>query len=165
MTNSKITLAFKKVLPWAFLLFMGTAWGLSFSLGKIAVENGAKPKGAKRKRGSKFVLWEIFSGTGVLGKVMEESYHWKVFQIDSNRDLCRKTNATCADVRQFDFDLWDAPDVIFAAPPCVGWTNSQKREVRRSKHMKQSRNLVQWTLALIRRYSPLAWLRADPAPA
>ena len=45
MTNSKITLAFKKVLPWAFLLFMGTAWGLSFSLGKIAVENGAKPFG------------------------------------------------------------------------------------------------------------------------
>ena len=32
-------------MPWAFLLFMGTAWGLSFSLGKIAVENGAKPFG------------------------------------------------------------------------------------------------------------------------
>ena len=26
--------------PWACLLFMGTAWGLSFSLGKIAVDNG-----------------------------------------------------------------------------------------------------------------------------
>ena len=34
-----------KALPWAFLLVMGTAWGLSFSLGKIAVENGAKPFG------------------------------------------------------------------------------------------------------------------------
>ena len=45
MTNPKLALAFKKVLPWAFLLFMGTAWGLSFSLGKIAVENGAKPFG------------------------------------------------------------------------------------------------------------------------
>ena len=45
MTNPNLTLAFKKVLPWAFLLFMGTAWGLSFSLGKIAVENGAKPFG------------------------------------------------------------------------------------------------------------------------
>ena len=45
MTNPNLALAFKKVLPWAFLLFMGTAWGLSFSLGKIAVENGAKPFG------------------------------------------------------------------------------------------------------------------------
>lgn len=36
---------FKTFMPWAFLLFMGTAWGLSFSLGKIAVENGAKPFG------------------------------------------------------------------------------------------------------------------------
>lgn len=45
MTNLNLALALKKVLPWAFLLFMGTAWGLSFSLGKIAVENGAKPFG------------------------------------------------------------------------------------------------------------------------
>ena len=45
MTNPNLALALKKVLPWAFLLFMGTAWGLSFSLGKIAVENGAKPFG------------------------------------------------------------------------------------------------------------------------
>ena len=37
--------AFKNVMPWVFLLTMGTAWGLSFSLGKIAVENGAKPFG------------------------------------------------------------------------------------------------------------------------
>tara|TARA_B100001057_G_scaffold466305_1_gene523303 strand:- start:64 stop:969 length:906 start_codon:yes stop_codon:yes gene_type:complete len=35
----------KKFMPWAFLLSMGTAWGLSFSLAKIAVENGAKPFG------------------------------------------------------------------------------------------------------------------------
>ena len=45
MTNPNLALALKKILPWAFLLFMGTAWGLSFSLGKIAVENGAKPFG------------------------------------------------------------------------------------------------------------------------
>ena len=45
MTKSSVKAAFKKVLPWAFLLIMGTAWGLSFSLGKIAVENGAKPFG------------------------------------------------------------------------------------------------------------------------
>lgn len=36
---------FKKILPWVFLLIIGTAWGLSFSLGKIAVENGASPFG------------------------------------------------------------------------------------------------------------------------
>ena len=35
----------KTILPWAFLLFMGVTWGLSFSLGKIAVEEGAKPFG------------------------------------------------------------------------------------------------------------------------
>ena len=45
MTKKYIRVAFKKALPWAFLLVMGTAWGLSFSLGKIAVENGAKPFG------------------------------------------------------------------------------------------------------------------------
>ena len=45
MTDKYIRVAFQKALPWAFLLVMGTAWGLSFSLGKIAVENGAKPFG------------------------------------------------------------------------------------------------------------------------
>ena len=38
----------QKALPWAFLLFMGTAWGLSFSLGKMAVENGAVPFGVSQ---------------------------------------------------------------------------------------------------------------------
>jgi len=32
-------------LPWACLLFMGITWGLSFSLGKIAVEHGVKAFG------------------------------------------------------------------------------------------------------------------------
>ena len=45
MADNYIRLALQKALPWAFLLVMGTAWGLSFSLGKIAVENGAKPFG------------------------------------------------------------------------------------------------------------------------
>ena len=45
MTKSFVKAAFQKALPWTFLLIMGTAWGLSFSLGKIAVENGAKPFG------------------------------------------------------------------------------------------------------------------------
>ncbi len=35
----------KAITPWVFLLVMGTAWGLSFSLGKIAVAEGAKPFG------------------------------------------------------------------------------------------------------------------------
>ena len=45
MTLNYIRPLLQKTLPWAFLLIMGTAWGLSFSLGKIAVENGAKPFG------------------------------------------------------------------------------------------------------------------------
>lgn len=48
MAQSHFIAASKKALPWAFLLFMGTAWGLSFSLGKIAVENGAKPFGVSQ---------------------------------------------------------------------------------------------------------------------
>ena len=35
----------QKMIPWVFLLIMGAVWGLSFSLGKIAVESGAKPFG------------------------------------------------------------------------------------------------------------------------
>ena len=45
MTKIFVAAAFQRALPWAFILIMGTAWGLSFSLGKIAVENGAKPFG------------------------------------------------------------------------------------------------------------------------
>ena len=45
MSDKYIRAVLRKALPWAFLLVMGTAWGLSFSLGKIAVENGAKPFG------------------------------------------------------------------------------------------------------------------------
>ena len=45
MTTNYIRTALQKAVPWTFLLVMGTAWGLSFSLGKIAVENGAKPFG------------------------------------------------------------------------------------------------------------------------
>ena len=35
----------KHFLPWIFLLVMGISWGLSFSLGKIAVESGGAPLG------------------------------------------------------------------------------------------------------------------------
>ena len=45
MKNSEARQMSKSVIPWIFLLAMGTAWGLSFSLGKIAVENGAEPFG------------------------------------------------------------------------------------------------------------------------
>ena len=45
MLNLRNSAIFKKILPWLFLLVMGTAWGLSFSLGKVAVENGAEPFG------------------------------------------------------------------------------------------------------------------------
>jgi drug/metabolite transporter (DMT)-like permease len=46
-----------KVTPWAFLLVMGIAWGLAFSLGKIAVENGGEPFG--------IVLYQAF-GSGLI---------------------------------------------------------------------------------------------------
>lgn len=36
---------FDKYLPWVFLGLMGAMWGLSFSLGKIAVDAGIKPFG------------------------------------------------------------------------------------------------------------------------
>ncbi len=45
MKNSQLRQLSQNFMPWAFLLSMGTAWGLSFSLAKIAVENGAKPLG------------------------------------------------------------------------------------------------------------------------
>ena len=45
MTNNYIRTAVQKALPWAFLLVMGAAWGLSFSVGELAVGNGAKPFG------------------------------------------------------------------------------------------------------------------------
>ena len=45
MKNSQVRQLSKILMPWTFLLSMGTAWGLSFSLAKIAVENGAKPLG------------------------------------------------------------------------------------------------------------------------
>ncbi len=45
MKNSQLKKLAQNFMPWACLLAMGTAWGLSFSLAKIAVENGAKPFG------------------------------------------------------------------------------------------------------------------------
>ena len=109
-----------------------------------------------------FVLWEIFSGTAVLGRVMREEFGWDVYMIDKNRDLCRKTGATCCDVRQFDFDRWPRPNIIFAAPPCTGWSNSQKRDVRQSKHMQKSRGLAEWTLGLVKKYAPDAFIIENP---
>ena len=35
----------RRLLPWGFIMFAGTAWGLSFSLAKIVVEDGAPPLG------------------------------------------------------------------------------------------------------------------------
>ena len=35
----------KRLLPWLMLLVMGVLWGLSFSLGRLAVENGGTPLG------------------------------------------------------------------------------------------------------------------------
>lgn len=48
MSPSLLRTVAQKALPWAFLLIMGTTWGLSFSLGKIAVENGAQPFGVSQ---------------------------------------------------------------------------------------------------------------------
>ena len=45
MKNFQLNKLAQNFMPWVFLLSMGTAWGLSFSLAKIAVENGAKPFG------------------------------------------------------------------------------------------------------------------------
>ena len=84
-----------------------------------------KPKDETRP-----VLWEVFSGTGVLGSVFKTDFGWDVYQIDISRDLCRKTGAVCSDVRRFDFDTWPTPTVIFLAPPCTTWSNANKREVR-----------------------------------
>lgn len=35
----------RRLVPWGFIMFAGTAWGLSFSLAKIVVEDGAPPLG------------------------------------------------------------------------------------------------------------------------
>ena len=93
---------------------------------------------------------------------MRETYGWDVYHIDFNRDLARKSGAVCADVRRFDFGQWPAPDFIFCAPPCIGWSNASKRSVRESKAMEGDRNLAQWSLALIEKYRPRFWAIENP---
>ena len=122
--------------------------------GKVLVK---RPKALKKP-----IFWEVFSGTGVLGAIMREEFGWQVRQIDSNRDLCRKTGATCENVRLFNFDRWPPPDVIFASPPCIGWSNAKAKREREGERMRKSRDLVRWTLELIGKYQPTFWVIENP---
>jgi len=45
MLTARSSIRWKPLLPWVFLTIMGVSWGLSFSLGKIAVESGGAPLG------------------------------------------------------------------------------------------------------------------------
>ena len=124
-----------------------------------------KARGAKKRKqdvARRFVLWEIFSGTGTFGRTFREEFGWEVYQIDSSRDLARKTGAVCADVRNFDFSTWPHPDLIFFAPPCTGWSNATKKSVRDSPAMDDMKNLVRWSLALARRVKPTVWVLENP---
>ena len=50
-----------RIRAWAVLLFLGVAWGLTFSLAKIATSNGAHPLG--------ITLWQALFGAVFLGAV------------------------------------------------------------------------------------------------
>ena len=92
--------------------------------------------GKKRKPGTrrKLVLWEVFSGTGTFGATFREEFGWDVYQIDSSRDLARKTGAVCADVRNFDFSSWPHPDLIFSPRRVPVGAMQQKIGSRKSRH-------------------------------
>ena len=62
-------------LPWACLLFMGATWGLSFSLGKIAVEEGIGAFGVSTVQSllSGLILLAI---TLIRGKKLKELWHY-----------------------------------------------------------------------------------------
>ena len=63
------------LLPWACLLFMGATWGLSFSLGKIAVEEGIGAFGVSTVQSllSGLILLAI---TLIRGKKLKELWHY-----------------------------------------------------------------------------------------
>ena len=66
------------LLPWACLLFMGATWGLSFSLGKIAVEEGIGAFGVSTVQSllSGLILLAI---TLIRGKKLKELWHYWQF--------------------------------------------------------------------------------------
>lgn len=63
------------LLPWACLLFMGATWGLSFSLGKIVVEEGIGAFGVSTVQSllSGLILLAI---TLIRGKKLKELWHY-----------------------------------------------------------------------------------------
>ena len=115
---------------------------------KLKRARGAKSRKRKPEKRRRLILWEIFSGTGSLSRTFREEFGWEVYQIDSSRDLARKTGAVCADVRNFDFSSWPQPDLIFFAPPCIGWSNATKKSVRDSPAMD---DMTQGSGALVSR--------------
>ena len=129
-----------------------------------ASASGGGSKAAKGTSGEKqYVLWEVFSGTGVLGHTFSREFGFDVYQIDCDRDLARKTGAVCCRVEDFDFDLWPKPHVIFFAPPCNPWSNSNKRAARDTQELIELGLLSKWALELVEKYKPVFWILENPS--
>ena len=64
---------------------------------------------------TKYILLELFSGTGSVGKVFER-HNFRVISIDISNKYMTPTFQT--DILTFDYKLLPTPDVIWASPPC-----------------------------------------------
>jgi hypothetical protein len=61
------------------------------------------------------VMFDIFSGTGSVGRVFSDDLHWKVYSIDICKKSAKRSRGVCADVLNFDFSSWPQPDLSGSA--------------------------------------------------
>ena len=70
------------------------------------------------------VIWDVFSGTGSVGRIFLEKFEWTLLSIENDRRQAWHSNAVCEDVLIFDFGKWPKPDLIWFPPPCSSWSNA-----------------------------------------
>ena len=110
------------------------------------------------------VMFDIFSGTGSVGKVFREEFKWRVYSIDISPVAAKKSQGVTGDVRTFDFEKhWPREvDFIWFSPPCTPWSNATKLSERLKPAYKQMGQLCEVALQIVARLKPRGWIIENP---
>ena len=111
------------------------------------------------------VMFDIFSGTGAVGKVFREEFGYQVYSLDINPTMARRSKGDVGNVRTFAFEEhWPKEvDLIWFSPPCTPWSNATKQSLRMTPSYQAMGQLCEFSVhQLVKRLKPRGFILENP---